>query len=397
MIKFIKKIIKYDFISLSLTDYLAARKGAKIRLAAKKNGFDVKRLLIIKLDHLGDYILFRNFLKRIRESEKFKNYKITFLGNIILKELAEKLDSKYVDEFIWINLKDFFTEYKSGYRYNVIKKVSSLYYDIAFQPSYSRNYFWGDSIMRAVDAGEKIGFDGDLNNLKGVLKKKADSFYSRLIKLPDNVVFEFDKNRFIVDELLKNNSHNINLPFIETVPAFLKHESGEYCVIFAGASSARRRWGIEKFAKVADYIVENSGYKIFLAGSTAEENLAFEVSAAMKSEKKEIICRTAGLFDTACLLAGAAVVICGDTGAVHMAMAAGAAKVICISNANHYLRFVPYPAGLDDRLFCVFPDVIDDMIVKKGVAAVIEAFKYGSDIDINLVSADKVIRILNEK
>jgi len=395
MIKLIKKIIKYDFIFLTLLDGFAARAGAMIRFAAKDEGRSEKKLLIVKLDHLGDYILFRNFLKIIRESEKFKGYKITFCGNIILKELAEGLDSNYVDEFIWIDLKDFFTEYKSKYRYNIIKKISSVYYDIAFQPSYSRNYFWGDSIMRAVVAGEKIGFDGDMNNLKGGLKKKADGIYSRLIKLSDDKVFEFHKNKCMIDEIIDGGGSGCEFPFIELSAQSLKYGPESYCVIFPGASAVKRRWGTEKYAAVADYVAQNAGYKVFIAGSPAEINLAHEVAAVMKSKNFEIICGMAGLFQTASLLSDAAMVICGDTGAVHMAMASGASKVVCISNANHYGRFIPYPAGLDSRLVCVFPDIVDKMIAEKGRAAVIEEFKYGSDIDINLISVEKVICALS--
>ncbi len=34
------------------------------------------KLLILRLDSIGDYILFRNFLKPIRESERFRDFKI---------------------------------------------------------------------------------------------------------------------------------------------------------------------------------------------------------------------------------------------------------------------------------------------------------------------------------
>ena len=47
-----------------------------------------RNVLIIFLDAIGDYILFRNFLSEIRESSKFKDYTITLLGCEKFKDFA---------------------------------------------------------------------------------------------------------------------------------------------------------------------------------------------------------------------------------------------------------------------------------------------------------------------
>ncbi len=51
-------------------------------------------LLLIKLDSIGDYILFRNFLSFIRKNHKFSNHRITLIGNIIWKDLSETFDNE---------------------------------------------------------------------------------------------------------------------------------------------------------------------------------------------------------------------------------------------------------------------------------------------------------------
>ena len=48
-----------------------------------------KELLIVNTDSIGDYILFRNFLKEIKNSEKYKDYKIVLLGCEKYKDFAE--------------------------------------------------------------------------------------------------------------------------------------------------------------------------------------------------------------------------------------------------------------------------------------------------------------------
>ncbi|HOV12846.1 MAG TPA: hypothetical protein PK771_01060, partial [Spirochaetota bacterium] len=64
-----------------------------------------KELLIVKLDAIGDYIIFRNFIEEIKKSEKFCDYDITILGNILWKDLSEKQDSDFIKNFVWITKK----------------------------------------------------------------------------------------------------------------------------------------------------------------------------------------------------------------------------------------------------------------------------------------------------
>ena len=42
----------------------------------KKRG---KQLLVIKMDEIGDYILFRNLIPYFKKSEKYKNHKKSFV------------------------------------------------------------------------------------------------------------------------------------------------------------------------------------------------------------------------------------------------------------------------------------------------------------------------------
>ena len=61
-----------------------------------------KLLLIIRLDDVGDYLLFRNSLSLYKQSTKWKGYKIHLLGNIAWKGLFETHDAGTVDKVNWI-------------------------------------------------------------------------------------------------------------------------------------------------------------------------------------------------------------------------------------------------------------------------------------------------------
>ncbi len=67
----------------------------------KRQNATEKALCIVRLDVVGDYILTRNFFAPFKEY--YKDYKIVFIGNSIIKDLSVVADSPYVDEFIFLD------------------------------------------------------------------------------------------------------------------------------------------------------------------------------------------------------------------------------------------------------------------------------------------------------
>ena len=66
----------------------------------------MKRVLIVRLDAIGDYILWRNCLRFLRKSEKYRNAHLTVLGNPAWRSLAEAFDGDCADEWIWVENRD---------------------------------------------------------------------------------------------------------------------------------------------------------------------------------------------------------------------------------------------------------------------------------------------------
>ena len=150
----------------------------RIALSNVKYDIKSKTLLIVKLDAIGDYLLFRNFLEDIRKSKKFSEYHITFCGNNIWKELSESLDKSTVDEFIWVDKKKLTTD--RSYRKSILQNIKAKGIEVAFQPTFSREILTGDSIIIASNAKQKVGCLGDDANEISVYKNFADSFYTQL-------------------------------------------------------------------------------------------------------------------------------------------------------------------------------------------------------------------------
>lgn len=115
-------------------------------------------LLLVRLDAIGDYILFRNYLKIIRASEKYKNYKITLLGNIIWKEIALTFDKDVIDEFIWLDRKKFYRNLL--YKYNLLNQLYKSGFETIIEATHSREILYGDMIVGAAKAKNSFGSKG---------------------------------------------------------------------------------------------------------------------------------------------------------------------------------------------------------------------------------------------
>ena len=132
LIKLVLKSIK-SYIKLFL--FIIVNK-----IALKENVVvNEKSVLLIRIDATGDYILFRNFIKIIRKSDKYKNYKITLLGNEVWKKIAEELDGKFIDNFIWLNRKKFNKNFI--YRYQKFTEIVINGYEIVINPRYSPEFY----------------------------------------------------------------------------------------------------------------------------------------------------------------------------------------------------------------------------------------------------------------
>ncbi len=335
---------------LLLVDYLASR-----HYFTRQH----RTLLVVKLDAIGDYILFRNFLAFIRRSDLFKNYRITLCGNEVWKDFAEKSDNADIDEFIWISRKRFLNDL--AYRSKILNMINGKGFEVALQSSYSREFFYCDAIVKASRATRRIGQSGDARNITKRAKYFSDRFYTKLITLAGNETFEFYRNRDFFENVLESRidvvTPTLDISGIGTAQA----TDAPYAVIFPGAAEEFRRWPAARFAEIADFLAKTYGLQILIAGSEDDAGLALKIrDAAGIARIRDLTGRTP-LPELAKLIAMSELLVSNDTSAVHIAVAVGA-RVICISNGNHFGRFHPYPRNMAGRASFVYPpDIMEQL------------------------------------
>ncbi len=105
-----------------------------------------------------------------------------------------------------------------------------------------------------------------------------------------------------------------------------------YVCIHPGARLASRRWSPEGFATVADGLARR-GLRVVLTGTESERRLTARVAAAMRAPALDLAGKTS-LGALGALLAGARLLVSGDTGVSHLAAALRVPSVVVFTSSE---------------------------------------------------------------
>lgn len=340
-----------------------------------------KTLLIIRLDAIGDYILFRNYLEILSKSKKYQDYKITLCGNKIWQELAQKWDSEFVDSFIFLDRKKFY--HNPSYRFDFQKQIRKQGFEVILSPIYSRLMLFGDAIVKISGAKQRIGNFGNTDNLIPKEKKIADKYYSKLILPSDKIIFEFDRNKEFFENLLEEKIE-LKIPEIKQIQKNKKRD----LVVFAGASEAYKRWSWKNFANSALQIAEKHNLEIKLVGSHSEIEISNSIVGIFKNHnfnssqliKYTNLTAKTSLLELSQIIADSFLLLTNETVAIHLAVATES-KAICLANGRHFGRFSPYPKNYKAKVKYIFPSEIEKIRLDEEKTALKYCNSAGLNID----------------
>lgn len=339
-------------------------------------------LLIIRTDGIGDYVLFRNFIKSIKESERFKNYKITLFGNVLWKELAETYDKEYIDKFIWIDKKKFWSKSGWVYRYSVLFNLHSYGYEILIQPNDTRKnlteYILKHSGVKktVVKDSDKLFFHNESSTGKSNLKNFNNNN-------SENAIFQFYRNKNFIEDI-SGNRITFTKPYFKIAENKI---SEDYIVIFPGAGNESRMWSAEHFADICNKVWEEINIKIIICGSESDKIQAGKIIEKANCRIIEDKTGKTNLPELVRIISNAKLLISNETGAVHIGAAVNT-KTICISNGNHFGRFHPYPKEVSDLITTVYPrEIINEL---ENFETLVRRFYIKSDLDINKIKPEIV-------
>jgi len=319
----IKSILYYFFDSLALCSTPSPQKT------------QLEVVLLIRQDAIGDFVMWLDTAKEYRKLYPPDKYKIVLVGNKIWCDLAKELP--LWDEVLPVNVKAFKT--LSLYRWNILREVRNFGAKIAIQPTFSREFYHGDSLIRASYALRKVSSVGDMSNRNWLKKTIADGWHTELIPTSTKIMTELERNaEFFQGLSLKPYQANYpKLKFPRTTTT--NWWEREYYVLFPGVSTALRQWPAECFAEIADRIYNQTGLTGILDGAPSDKPLAESIQSISSASLE-----WAGtlLEELPQLLKYTRFMVSGETSAVYIA-AAVETPVVCVLGGAYFGRFLPYP------------------------------------------------------
>ena len=287
----------------------------------------MKRVLIVRLDAIGDYILWRNCLRFLRNCAKYRDVHLTVLGNPAWRALAETFDKDCADEWIWAeNRDDLFRKGREnllpyciwhrrveGAQSRLKTKLIDCGFDEVVSPCAFPDALLDEFVIGIAPVTISVA-NGDGNR---------NARFSRLVDAGGES-FVFLRNKAIASELAGEPCDARLELTIGNTPCKNKR-----ILFFQGASHWTRRWPMYRWRKLGRLLP--SGYDV----APAPKGLSLSGFAKF--------------------VASCAAVVSNDTMAFHLAAALGVPAVSVANGVSGRGGFWPYPKSLGKRVEVCVP------------------------------------------
>lgn len=277
----------------------------------RSNGY--KKILIVRMDKIGDLVLSTPVIKAVRDA--YPDSHITLLVRPYARQIVE--GNPYLNEVM---------------TYDKATDGKGLLKDILFAMKLRKKKFELALVLHPKNrthimvflAGipERIGYNKKLGWL---LTKKIP--HIKQYGLKHEIDYTLDLVRYIgIDP--KNRALYVPINKISEQKIkgiFAKNgilENNKVITIHPGSSCPSKRWNFKHFAKVADRLAESRSAKIVIIAGPSDKVLGDRMSGSMKAPHLNLSGKTT-VADLASILKRSALFISNDSGPVHIACATG--------------------------------------------------------------------------
>ncbi len=300
----------------------------------------LRGLLVVRMDGIGDMVLFRNSLDRYAEVFGVARDEITVLGCDSWAGIAAPVFAGYavisIDEHSYAR--------DPLYRFRVNLKVRRLAPRIAVCDSYLRRALMADSLVWASAAPLSVVS-------RPYISERTRPEFTYYLSQASRII---DTGHYPTHEVVRH-ARFLSAVAGRTIPPEAPRipwperpcpiEPGApYIVLNPGSNEPGRRWPAGHYGKLAKRLRE-ADYRVVLVGGQGDRSTA---EATLAEAGSEFVLDLTGHTDLAGLLdvmAGAAAVVSNDSGPAHLAIAQGT-PTVTIVGGGHFGSFFPYPEGV---------------------------------------------------
>ncbi|MBV9988530.1 MAG: glycosyltransferase family 9 protein [Chitinophagaceae bacterium] len=354
-----------------------------------RNGNRKPRLLVLRVDEIGDFMLWHKFLPELLQA--FPGHEHHFCGNQSWRTLFETFHGGEIAHSFWLDKIRFKKDMR--YRYRFLRQVHKAGYTTVINPAFSRDKRYDDSIVNAAKAKETWGMVANQESVQVYERGYDKGLYIRLFDYPERPMFEFFRNRLFT-EFVTGKKSGVTDTRLGTIalPAIAVPLPRDFFVVFPGSRSSKRIWPSENFAQVAHYLHENYGWTAVVCGTNSDKPYTDAFTQHYRYPVIDLTGQTS-LPQMLPVFAKARCLLSVDTGSVHLAAAMNC-PVFGVFNGSQYKRFAPYPASLHAHVHAIYPDEIEkDLQDEKTVQ---ERYEFVVDIPYSMVRPEKMILAIHE-
>jgi ADP-heptose:LPS heptosyltransferase len=144
---------------------------------------------------------------------------------------------------------------------------------------------------------------------------------------------EYELGMFLrlLDSLGENSLVTADFSRLMCLPPSQYRFSNPYVVLLPGSSVAAKKWPVERFAEVARYC-EKKGFEVVVVGGKAEQDTSQIIVSALINGHN--FAGKVSLTESASMVSGAALLISGDSGLLHVAQLQGVPTVALFGPSN---------------------------------------------------------------
>ena len=276
-----------------------------------------KRILVVNVNWVGDVLFSTPFLHALR-----KNFPDSFIASLVVPRCAEVLkDNPDLNEVLIYDEKG--AHFFPWGKIRLVRMLRQKKFDAVYllHRSFTRR-------LLAVLAGipKRIGY---AVKWKGFLLTEK-------IPLPASPLHKVDFFLGLLPPERRGDSRDYVLPVGKEEESRVRNlleakgiaPSESFFVLSPAGNWNQKRWPPERFASLADALVQRHHKKIVITGEKRDLPLVNQIVSMMK-EKAVLLCGETTLNELAALLKRAFLVISNDTGAMHVAHSQGT-KVIAL-------------------------------------------------------------------
>ena len=303
-------------------------------LVKPKNG-----LAVVRMDGIGDMVLFRNSLENYEEVFGVLKRDIIVIGCNSWSDIAKSFFKGY--RFFGINEHAYAK--RPFYRFYINCLVRFIAPEIVVLDSYFRRPLMSDSLVWILRGSRSIVS-------YPYISKETRAEFTYYLSLVTDIV---DTGPYPTHELIRHanfvskiggKKYSPKMPKLSWRSTLHKsvNDGCSYVLLSPGSNSNGRRWPLHDFMEIAGKIAD-LGYKIVVVGM---DNLDNPSAAFRKVDSKIInLIGKTDLSELLDLIKGASLIISNDTGPAHLAIGLGMPTIVIVGG-GHFGSFFPYPLDI---------------------------------------------------